>query len=113
MTASCARALARASQLGLTTPVQQEKRGRTALLKWDRRAPKFNRILGCAERETGLDRGGGEFLPVGPRDHGARLMALSSLAHGISVRLQCVPASHQRGFKTGSKMRLFLVNRLI
>ena len=113
MPASCARAVLEISQHGLTTPVQQEKRGRTALVKADRRATKFNRMWGSAERGTGLDRGAGEFLAVGPRDHGARLMALSSLALGISVRLQCAPASHQRGFKTGSKMRLFLLNRLI
>ena len=70
-------------------------------------------VLSSVERGTGLDQGEGEFLPVGPRGHGAGLLALSSLALGISVRLQCVLGSHQRGFKTGSKMRLFLVNRLI
>ena len=34
-------------------------------------------------------------------------MALSSLALGISVLIQGVPASHWTGFKTASELRLF------
>jgi hypothetical protein len=63
--------------------------------------------LGRSGRGTGVDYGEGEFSPGWPRDHGARLVALSSLALSISVPLQGVPASHRTGFKTASKMRLF------
>ena len=107
MTASFVRARARGSQLGLTTPVPWEKRGRTAPVKRDRCATKSPRILSCAERGTGLDHGEGEFSPVGPRDHGAGLVALSSLALSISVRLQGVPASHRTGFKTSKQNETF------
>ena len=68
---------------------------------------KSARILSCAERGTGLDQGEGEVLPGGPRDHGAGLVALSSLALSISAWLKGVPAGHRTGFKTASKMRLF------
>ena len=107
MTASFARGRARGSQLTLTMPVPWETQGRTALVKGDRCATKYPRILSCAERGTGLDHGEGEFSPVGATDHGAGLLALSSLALSISVRLRGVPASHRTGFKTASKMRLF------
>ncbi len=107
MTASVARARARGSQLGLTMPVPWEIRGRTALVKADRCATKYPRILSCVERGTGLDHGEGECSPVGATDHGAGLVALSRLALSISVRIQGVPASHRTGFKTASEMRLF------
>ncbi len=54
-----------------------------------------------------------EFSPGGPGDLGVVPMALSSLALGISVRHQTVPASYRTGFKTASKMRLFGVIRPI
>ena len=69
---------------------------------------KSSRILSCAERGTSLDHGEGEFSPARPREHGAGLVTLSSLFLSISVLLQGVPASHRTGFKTASKMRLFL-----
>ncbi len=55
----------------------------------------------------GLDHGEGEFSPVGPRDYGGGLVALSSFPLSISVLLYSVPASHRTGFMTASKMRLF------
>ena len=64
--------------------------------------------LSCGGRGTGLDHGEGEFSPDWAREHGAGLVALSSLALSISVVLQGVPASHRTGFKTASKMGLFL-----
>ncbi len=85
-----------------------EKRSRIALLTADRCATKSSRILSCAERGTSLDHGEGEFSPARPREHGAGLVTLSSLFLSISVLLQGVPASHRTGFKTASKMRLFL-----
>ena len=75
MTASIARARARGSQLGLTTPLQWEKWGRPARVTGDRRAMKFNRILGCGERGTGVDLGKGEFTSAGSSNHGARFVA--------------------------------------
>ncbi len=48
-----------------------------------------------------------EFSPVGPRDHGLGLVALSSLELSISVRIQGGPASDRTGFKSASKMRFF------
>ena len=64
-------------------------------------------VLCCGERGTGLDQGEAGFLPGGPRDRRAGLVALSSLFLGISVLLRGVPASHRTGSKTASKMRLF------
>jgi hypothetical protein len=85
-----------------------EKRGRTALVKGDRRATNCHRFSSCVTRGTGLDPGEGEFSPIEPRDHGAGLVALSSLALGVSIRIQGVRASHRTGFKATSKMGLFL-----
>ena len=107
MTASFARARARGFQLGPTTPVQWEKRSRPTCLKGNRYATKFRRILSCVVRGTGLDNGEDAFSPVGPRDHGSGLAALSSLAVNISVLLQGVPASRRMGFKTATELRLF------
>jgi hypothetical protein len=87
--------------------VPSKKRGRTALVEGDRCATQYPRVLSCVERGTGLDHRASEFSPVGLRDHGAGLVALSSLALSISVRLQGVLASHRIAFKTESKMRLF------
>ena len=64
--------------------------------------------LSCGGRGTGLDHGEGEFSHGGAREHGAGLVALFSLALSISVVLRGVPASHRTGFKTASKMGLFL-----
>jgi hypothetical protein len=111
MTSLFARARARGStQLGLTTAVPREKGGRTAPQNWNPSARKSPRVLSGGGRGTGLDHGEGEFSPVQPRGYGAGLVALSSLALGISVRLQEVPASHRTGFKTASKMGLFWGN---
>ena len=63
--------------------------------------------LTCAERGTGLDRGEGGCSPVGPRDYGPGLVALSPLALSISVLLSGVPNRRQAGFKTAGKMGLF------
>ena len=86
---------------------QWEKRSRTAPGKGDRCAMKSRRVLSCGERGTGLDHGGGQFSPVGLRDHRAGLMALTSLPLSISVLHRGVPASHRTGFKTASKTRFF------
>ena len=113
MTASFAGARARGSQRGLTTPVPWEKRGRTAPVMRDRCVTRSPRILSCAERGTGLDHREGEISPIRARDHGAVLVALSSLALSISVLFQGVPASHRTGFKTPRKMRFFWIKRPI
>ena len=70
---------------------------------------KSARILSCGARGTGLDHLQGQFSPVAPGDHGGGLVALSSLAFSVSVQLQGVPAGQRTGFKTASKMGLFLV----
>jgi hypothetical protein len=63
--------------------------------------------LDRARRGTGVAHGEGKFSPEGPRNHGAGPVALSSFVHGISVRIQRVPAIHRTGFNTAGRMRLF------
>jgi hypothetical protein len=63
--------------------------------------------LSCAARGTGLEHGEDELSPVGPRDHGARLVVLSSSALSISVLLLGVPISLHMGLSTAIKMGSF------
>ena len=63
--------------------------------------------LGRAGRGTGLEHGEDELSPVVERDHGARLVALSSLALSISVLIPGVAASLRMGLSTAIKMGLF------
>ena len=63
--------------------------------------------LSCAERGTGLEHGEDELSPVGLRDHGAGLVALSSLFLCFSALLEGDPASHRMGLSTAVKMGLF------
>ena len=107
MTASFARACPRGSRLGLTTPVPSAKRGRTVPVNGGSLRDEIPPIYEMYRAWTGLDHGQGEVSPIRPRAHEAEPAALSSLALSISVRMHGGPASHQRGFKTASKMRLF------
>ena len=63
--------------------------------------------LGRAGRGTGLDHGEGEFSPGGPRDRRAGAVALSSLAHSVSVLLESVRSSRRTTLSTARKMRRF------
>ncbi len=107
MTASFARARARGSQREQTTPARSEKCGRTALEKGDRCARKSRRILGGAARGTGLDNREGEFSAVGRRNHGAGLVALTSVSLSIYVLRQGAQAGHRTGLRSASIMGLF------
>ena len=69
---------------------------------------KWPRILSCAERGTGVDRGQGEFSPGGPRDRRSGLVALSSLLFSVFVLLESGPGNHRTRVKTAIGMRLFL-----
>jgi hypothetical protein len=69
---------------------------------------KWVRILGCAERGTGVARGEGQFSSGGPSDHRAGLVALSFLALSVSVWLRGLLASHHTGLRALVRMRLFL-----
>ena len=66
--------------------------------------------LGRSGRGTGADHDEGEFSSGGARDHGARRVALSSLAISISVGDRGVPASHPIALNRPCNMRLFQGN---
>ncbi len=107
MTASFARAHSRRSGLGLITSVRWEERGGTALEQWGSVRDEIPPNTELCRARTGSDDGQDGFSSFGPRDHGARLVALSSLALSISLLLQGVPASLRMGLSTAVKMGLF------
>jgi hypothetical protein len=113
MTASFARAHSRGSGLGLTTLVRWEERGGTALEKWGSVRDEIPPNTELCRAWTGSDHRPDGFSSFGPRDHGARLVALSSLALSISVLLQGVSARLRMGFQPQSRWDRFRVGSSI
>ena len=92
----------------MTKPMTGGTTDWTALAKEGRHAATCPGVLRFVERGTGVAHGEGQISRGGPSDRRPGLVALSSLAIGISVLVWGVLGSRRPGLETALKTRLFL-----